>query len=60
MTKDTRTLRKRADPAAQGPQSAALSLLLAEMQALSALMPGASDTPATEDEVEASFDNMPV
>jgi hypothetical protein len=53
-----------AEQAVQG-NAAALSLLLAEMQALGALMPGLSnpvpqDEVAHDAEVEAGFDNMPV
>lgn len=61
-----------ADLAASG-QTAAMALLLAEMQALTSMMPGVSAHPvrpqtmdekaralAAEAETEASFDNMPV
>lgn len=62
-----------ADAVAQG-STAGLNLLLAEMQALCALMPGEARTRcgceasaeteerarATDAEVESSFDNMPV
>lgn len=61
-----------ADLAASG-QTAAMALLLAEMQALTSMMPGVSAHPvrpqtmdekaralAVEAETEASFDNMPV
>ena len=41
-------------------QAQALSLLLAEMQALSALLPGVVDPAQDDEEVEACFDNMPV
>lgn len=45
-------------------QRQGLDLLLAEMRALTALMPGqdgaAPDPGLTDAEVEASFDNMPV
>jgi hypothetical protein len=37
-----------------------LELLLAEMRALAALMPGEAGDQPTEAEVEAGFDNMPV
>mgnify|MGYP006209464919 CR=1 FL=1 len=41
-------------------QNQALDLLLAEMRALAAMMPGDAAQPATDAEVEAGFDNMPV
>lgn len=45
-------------------QAQALKLLLAEMRALSDVLPGAphpsSARPVNEAEIEASFDNMPV
>lgn len=41
-------------------QHQGLDLLLAEMRALAALMPGEETHPQTEAEVEAQFDNMPV
>jgi hypothetical protein len=37
-----------------------LKLLFAEMQALTALIPGQMATLPTEDETEEGFDNMPV
>lgn len=37
-----------------------LELLLAEMQALVALMPGEGSRLPTDAEVEAGFDNMPI
>jgi hypothetical protein len=70
MTKGTRAdpMRQDADLIETGVQmqSQGLSLLLAEMQALAGMMPGAF-APATgktlaeaEAETEAGFDNMPV
>lgn len=41
-------------------QSQGLELLLAEMRALAALMPGDVASPPSEAEVEAGFDNMPI
>jgi hypothetical protein len=41
-------------------QQQGLDLLLAEMRALSALMPGETTPLPDEAEVEAGFDNMPV
>jgi hypothetical protein len=45
-------------------QAVGLRLLAAEMEALAHLMPGSSDTnlapSATDAEIEADFDNMPV
>jgi hypothetical protein len=41
-------------------QQQGLELLLAEMRALAALIPGENKDLPTEAEVEASFDNMPV
>jgi len=41
-------------------QHQGLDLLLAEMRALSALMPGESPRLPEDAEVEAGFDNMPV
>ncbi|NGM47724.1 hypothetical protein G5B31_19505 [Rhodobacter sp. SGA-6-6] len=42
-------------------QQVALSMLLAEMTALSAMIPGLKHPPLrSEAEVEADFDNMPV
>ncbi|TAG20662.1 MAG: hypothetical protein EAZ40_09560 [Rhodobacterales bacterium] len=40
-------------------QQEGLKLLLAEMQALSALIPHQAD-PASDAEVEAGFDNLPI
>jgi hypothetical protein len=41
-------------------QHQGLELLLAEMRALAALMPGEDSRLPTDAEVEAGFDNMPV
>ena len=41
-------------------QQQGLDLLLAEMRALAALMPGDTPHEQTDAEVEAGFDNMPV
>ena len=41
-------------------QHQGLDLLLAEMRALAALMPGEPQPEPTEAEIEAGFDNMPV
>ena len=41
-------------------QQQGLDLLLAEMRALAALMPGEDSRLPTDAEVEAGFDNMPV
>ena len=41
-------------------QHQGLDLLLAEMRALAALMPGEDSRLPTDAEVEASFDNMPI
>jgi hypothetical protein len=41
-------------------QTQGLELLLAEMHALAALMPGEDSRLPTDAEVEAGFDNMPV
>lgn len=41
-------------------QHQGLDLLLAEMRALAALMPGEDSRLPTDAEVEAGFDNMPV
>jgi len=41
-------------------QQQGLELLLAEMRALAAMMPGDESTPRTDAEVEEGFDNMPV
>ncbi len=41
-------------------QQQGLELLLAEMRALAALLPGEETHDQTDAEVEASFDNMPV
>ena len=41
-------------------QSQGLGLLLAEMRALAALMPGDESELPSDAEVEAGFDNMPV
>jgi hypothetical protein len=41
-------------------QSTSLDLLLAEMRALAALMPGHELEARSDTEIEADFDNMPV
>jgi hypothetical protein len=41
-------------------QQQGLELLLAEMRALSALMPGEDSRKPTDAEIEAGFDNMPI
>ncbi len=41
-------------------QHQGLELLLAEMRALAALMPGEDSSLPTDAEIEAGFDNMPV
>jgi hypothetical protein len=41
-------------------QNQGLELLLAEMRALAALMPGEDTRLPTDAEVEAGFDNMPI
>lgn len=41
-------------------QHQGLDLLLAEMRALAALMPGEDSRLPTDAEIEAGFDNMPV
>lgn len=41
-------------------QQQGLDLLLAEMRALAALMPGEDSRLPTDAEIEAGFDNMPV
>lgn len=41
-------------------QQQGLELLLAEMRALAAMMPGEELQLSTEAEVEAGFDNMPI
>ncbi|MBY0351108.1 hypothetical protein [Tabrizicola sp.] len=58
----TDPIRDEADPLAAGIelQRQGLDLLLAEMRALSALMPGARAPLPADAEIEASFDNMPV
>lgn len=55
-------LRQEADLIEAGAklQEQGLDLLLAEMRALATLLPGYAPAPATEDEAERSFDNMPV
>lgn len=55
-------IREEADLLAAGLeiQTQGLELLLAEMRALAALMPGDPAPSATDAEVEAGFDNMPV
>ncbi|HMO09811.1 MAG TPA: hypothetical protein PKD10_19520 [Paracoccaceae bacterium] len=44
----------------QPPSSPAADLLLAEMRALAALMPGLPGGPVAKEADEADFDNMPV
>lgn len=41
-------------------QHQGLELLLAEMRALAALMPGEDSSLPTDAEIEAGFDNMPI
>ena len=41
-------------------QHQGLALLLAEMRALAAVMPGEDSRLPTDAEVEAGFDNMPI
>lgn len=41
-------------------QTTSLDLLLAEMHALAAMMPGHEMPPRADAEIEADFDNMPV
>ncbi|WP_333817785.1 hypothetical protein [Tabrizicola sp.] len=41
-------------------QHQGLELLLAEMRALAALMPGEESSLPTDAEIEAGFDNMPI
>lgn len=41
-------------------QHQGLDLLLAEMRALAAMLPGEEGHPETDAEIEAGFDNMPV
>lgn len=41
-------------------QHQGLDLLLAEMRALAALMPGEDSRLPTDSEIEAGFDNMPI
>jgi hypothetical protein len=41
-------------------QQQGLDLLLAEMRALAALIPGEDTSPPTDAEIEAGYDNMPV
>jgi hypothetical protein len=55
-------IREEADLLAAGLelQHQGLDLLLAEMRALAALMPGEADHTPTDAEIEAGFDNMPV
>lgn len=55
-------IREEADLLAAGIelQQQGLDLLLAEMRALAALMPGEDSRLPTDAEVEAGFDNMPV
>lgn len=48
-----------ANMAAAG-QVQGLSALLAEMQALGALLPGVADLSDTDEEIDGGFDNMPV
>ncbi|MBA3911514.1 MAG: hypothetical protein C0524_16960 [Rhodobacter sp.] len=69
MTKKRRTDRDTADLIKQEAellqtglalQEQGLQLLLAEMHALAAMMPGSEAAHPTEAETEESFDNMPV
>lgn len=55
-------IRAEADVLAAGLelQHQGLDLLLAEMRALAALMPGEPQQEPTDAEIEAGFDNMPV
>ncbi|WP_137112452.1 hypothetical protein [Rhodobacter sp. SY28-1] len=55
-------IREEADLLAAGIelQQQGLDLLLAEMRALAALIPGEDSRLPTDAEVEAGFDNMPV
>lgn len=41
-------------------QTTSLDLLLVEMRALAAMIPGHEDAPRSDVEIEADFDNMPV
>ncbi len=41
-------------------QTTSLELLLAEMRALAALLPGQGDEPRSDAEIESGFDNMPI
>jgi hypothetical protein len=60
--KPTDLIKEEADLLAYGIelQQRGLDLLLVEMRALSALMPGEKPNLPADAEVEASFDNMPV
>ena len=55
-------IRDEADLLAAGMnlQQQGLDLLLAEMRALAAMIPGEQGEPKTDAEVEEGFDNMPV
>lgn len=55
-------IRDEADLLAAGitMQQKSLELLLAEMRALAAMIPGVDTTLPTDAEVEAGFDNMPI
>ncbi|MFZ1468912.1 MAG: hypothetical protein WAT09_08010 [Paracoccaceae bacterium] len=43
-----------------GATMPAMSLLLAEMQALAAMLPGLQDSACMDEETRAEFDNLPV
>ena len=60
--KPANPIREEADLIAAGIelQHQGLDLLLAEMRALAALMPGEDSRLPTDAEVEAQFDNMPI
>jgi len=62
LAKPVRQVRGEADFLAAGfqLQNQGLELLLAEMRALAALMPGEDSQLPTDAEVEAGFDNMPI
>ena len=60
--KPTDLIRNEAELLAAGIklQHQGLELLLAEMRALAALMPGEDSRLPTDAEIEAGFDNMPI
>lgn len=68
MTHETKTQPAAQTAAADAGAGMALAVLSGEMQALAMMMPGArpsagsvaADAAAHDDDVEASFDNMPV